>query len=83
MQVQADLQKQLLDKFTSGSELAGFLESPGGQRFLAELHSQTAGTRSNVVRTLQIGIILLTLGTALLILKAALPVEPLTSTLDS
>lgn len=72
IQAQADLQKQLLDKFTSGPELSAFLESPGGQRFLAELHSRSAEARAQVVRSLRTGIILFALGVALLVLRATL-----------
>ncbi len=72
-QAQADLQKKLLDKFTSGPELATFLESPGGQRFLTQLHAEGTDAESpDRARSLRTGIIVLAVGAALLILKARL-----------
>ena len=62
LQMRADFHKQLLEKFGSGKEFAEFLESPGSQRFLDELWSQTAVSTE---RPLRIGIVLTTLGLAL------------------
>jgi hypothetical protein len=62
LRIQAELHKQLLDKFGSGREFAEFVESPGSQRFLEGLWSKSAESKERPLRN---GIILATLGLAL------------------
>jgi hypothetical protein len=62
LRIQAELHKQLLDKFGSGREFAEFLASPGSQRFLEGLWSKSSESKERPLRN---GIILATLGLAL------------------
>ena len=43
-----EFNKQLLDKFSSGREFGDFLESKGGQEFLAGLQTQVQGRRTSI-----------------------------------
>lgn len=65
-QAQADLQKQLIDKFSSGRELSDFLATPGGQKFIQDLGSQSEGSRSHILRSLRSGIVLTVVGASLI-----------------
>jgi hypothetical protein len=69
IQAQADLRKQLLDKFTSGRELSDFLQSAGGQRFLEELSSQDTGSKDRILRNVRLGVIFAALGLGMLVLS--------------
>jgi hypothetical protein len=70
LRARAELQKQILDKFSSGKEFADFLGTEGSQRFLAALSSQTGGTRDRVLRTMRGGITMAVLGIGFLLLTA-------------
>jgi len=65
-QAQADLQKQLIDKFSSGRELSDFLATPGGQKFIQDLGSQSEGSRNHILRSLRSGIVLTVVGASLI-----------------
>ena len=62
IQAQAQLRKQLLDKFTSGQELTAFLESKGGRQFLEDLQWQGNGR----LRFIPAGVVTTMLGLAFL-----------------
>ena len=63
-QARAEFQKQLLDKFASGRELADFLGSPASQRFLDEVGSR--GPKEQILRSMRTGVVLTVLGFGLL-----------------
>ena len=62
IRVQAEFQKQLLEKFSSGREFAEFLESKGSQRFLDALSSPRPGRHDHVLKTMRIGVVATALG---------------------
>lgn len=62
-QARAELNKQLLDKFTSGQELTEFLERKAGQRFLDGMGSEKQqGPREKVLGIIIPGCILTAIG---------------------
>jgi hypothetical protein len=63
--VQSELYKQLLEKFGSGKEFTEFLETQGGQRFLEQMWSHSAGN-DRIWNTMRNGIVLSTLGLGML-----------------
>ena len=70
MQAHAALQKQLLDKFSSGQEFAQFLESPGGQHYMRSMWSQDRWVQGRALRGIRAGIICTLIGLAFLALSA-------------
>jgi len=70
LRARAELQKQVLDKFSSGKEFAEFLGSEGSQRFLDSLSSHSHGTRERILRGMRGGITLAVLGIGFLLLTA-------------
>jgi hypothetical protein len=71
LKAQNELNKQLLDKFSSGREFGEFLGSQEGQQFLAGLRSQRREPREKILRGVRTGIILSTLGLGMLGLTIA------------
>lgn len=65
LRTQAEFQKSLLDKFSSGQEFAGFLESSGGQKFLEQLWSPLASDRRQLLKNISIGVVFSALGLGL------------------
>jgi hypothetical protein len=61
-----EFNKQLLDKFGSGREFGEFLESKGGQEFLAGLRAPTKESKDRVLSSVRTGVVLTTLGLGLL-----------------
>lgn len=59
---QTTLHKALLERFASAQDLAAFLETSAGQRFLAELSSGAASPFQSVLGSIQNGILALFLG---------------------
>jgi|HubBroStandDraft_2_1064218.scaffolds.fasta_scaffold24001_2 hypothetical protein len=62
IRAQAEVRKQLIEKFGSGQELAAFLESDGGRQFFGNMQARTAGR----LRFLPGGVITTMLGLAFL-----------------
>lgn len=71
LRAQAEFQKQILDKFSSGKEFADFLGTEGSQRFMAMLSRGTRmGPHYRVLRIMRGGITLAVLGLGFLLLTA-------------
>ena len=66
--IRAESQKHLVDKFGSGRELAEFVESEGGRRFLEELTAKPVDPAGRVLNLVKAGLILATLGVGFLVL---------------
>jgi heme/copper-type cytochrome/quinol oxidase subunit 3 len=62
IRAQAEVRKQLIEKFGSGQELAAFLESSGGRQFFGDMQARAA----NRLRFLPGGVITTMLGLAFL-----------------
>jgi len=62
----ADIHSKLLDRFTNNQELVAFLEGPGGKRFFESLAYDLADSVNRILNAVQLGLVLLLLGLALL-----------------
>src|SRR5947209_7686614 len=59
---QNEIRKALIERFGAAQDLGAFLQSEGGQRFLAGLSTGTLSPLGSVLGSIQKGIILLLLG---------------------
>lgn len=59
---------RLLDRFGTGPEMVEFLGSPAGQKVLASFATRRASPVQSLSRTIQAGLVLLSLGVAFMIL---------------
>lgn len=66
---QNGMQKHLLDKFSSASDLAQFLQSPAGQSYTASLSGAFTSSRNAVLGSVRLGIILIFAGTAFMVMR--------------
>ena len=67
-QARAEVQKQLINKFDSGRELAEFLGSEGSKFLLDELGKDRQGPRQRVLTTMTVGAVLSAFGIGFLAL---------------
>ena len=74
LQARTEFHRQLLDKFTSGGEFAGFLNSSGGQRLLEDLWSQGVNAKERIIRSTRGGVVLTVLGLGALMVRRTLVV---------
>lgn len=70
--LQADLQMKLLDKFGSVPEVMQYLQTEGGQRFLAVAPIERTNPFARILRSVQVGVILALVGPTLLALRGAI-----------
>ncbi len=68
LRIRAELYNRLLDKFSSGSEFAEYLESETGRRFVEEITVQTAAPTSKILGSIQKGVIMTLIGFGMLVL---------------
>ena len=68
MRTRADLYNRLMDKFGSASEFVDYLQSETGRQFFEELPVNNPSPIHKILKSIQIGIILLLLGIGLLLL---------------
>lgn len=66
LRMQAEFQKNLLDKFSSGQEFSAFLESKGGQKFLEESWMPRGRARQRVLPIIVLGVVFSTVGLGVL-----------------
>jgi hypothetical protein len=57
-----DFHNKLLDRITNGKELAEFMDSPGGTRFIESVSTERTHPAQRVLRAVQIGIVLCAAG---------------------
>ncbi|MBZ5621792.1 MAG: hypothetical protein LAQ69_24145 [Acidobacteriia bacterium] len=69
---QNEIRKALIERFGSAQDLGAFLQSEGGQRFLADLSSGMSSPLGSVIGSVQKGIILVLLGLGCLLASLAL-----------
>lgn len=65
MAARAELNRQVLEKFSTGREFSEFLESESGHRFLQDSLSSQANPKERFLRGLRIGILLIVIGLGL------------------
>jgi hypothetical protein len=68
-QLQYDLQSKLLDKFSTSQELAEYLQGDAGERLLQSATVERSDPHTRILGSLQICLVLLTGGAALLALE--------------
>ena len=73
VQARTELQKHLLDKFSSGTELAQFLETEGGKKMIEDLGKGDVSPKERTLRPMIAGTVLTCLGVALLVLTFRVP----------
>lgn len=69
LKVFTDFHGKLIDRLGSAQEFGDFLQSQGGQRFLATLSTERGGPQAGILRSVHAGLVLLALGGGLLLLK--------------
>lgn len=67
------IQKHLLDKFSSASDLSQFLQSPAGQKYAASFSDTVTSPHSSVLSSVRLGIILIFAGFAFMVIRPAWP----------
>jgi hypothetical protein len=60
-----DMQRALLDKFSSAHDFAEFMQSPAGQKYVLNFADEMTGPFNSIVNAVKIGIVLLFAGAAL------------------
>lgn len=60
-----DMQKALLEKFSSAHDFAEFMQSPAGQKYVLNFADEVTGPFNSIVNAVKIGIVLLFAGAAL------------------
>ena len=61
------IQNQLLDRFSSATDLVAFLETEGGRNFMAQISDKIASPAQGVVTSVRIGILLIFLGMGIMV----------------
>jgi hypothetical protein len=69
LKTRADLYNRLMDKFGSASEFVDYLQSETGRQFFEELPVNNPSPIHKILKSVQIGIILVLLGIGLLVLS--------------
>ena len=75
VQARSDLQNRLLEKFSSPQEVAQFLQTEGGDRFLRGLTTDSRHAGRGILRAMQIGVVITLVGAAVLTLGFVYPTE--------
>lgn len=73
MQAQTEMQTKLLDKFGSAQELANYLNSEAGQKFVTSATIEQTKPYGRILGGLTAGIVILLFGLASLSLRPAMP----------
>jgi amino acid transporter len=60
-----DMQKALLEKFSSAHDFAEFMQSPAGQKYVLNFADAVTGPFNSIMNAVKIGIVLLFAGAAL------------------
>lgn len=75
LKVFTEFHTRLLDRIGSAREFGEFLQTTGGTRFLESLSMEKGGPQVRILRSIQIGIVLLALGFGFLILGLMYPLN--------
>lgn len=62
LRVMAEFHNKLLDRINNGKELAEFMDSPGGTKFIDSISTERTHPAQRVLRAVQIGIVLCAAG---------------------
>jgi len=67
----ADLHSKLLDRFSASQDLIAFLEGESGRRYFDALDAEAKDPFSRILNGIQLGIILVLLGFALILIRGS------------
>ncbi len=73
VQARSDLQNRLLEKFASPQDVAQFLQTEGGNRFLQGLTTDARHAGRGILRAMQVGVVITAFGVAAVSLGVAYP----------
>jgi len=73
VQARSDLQNRLLEKFASPQDVAQFLQTEGGNRFLQGLTTDARHAGRGILRATQVGVVITVFGLAVVSLGVAYP----------
>ena len=59
---QSEMQKALLDKFSSAHDFAEFMQSPAGQKYVMNFADTVTSPKQAIMKSVQVGIVLLFAG---------------------
>src|SRR6478735_10254592 len=62
LRVMSEFHNKLLDRINNGKELADFMDSPGGTKFVDSISTERVHPAQRVLRAVQIGIVLCAAG---------------------
>jgi hypothetical protein len=62
LRVMSEFHNKLLDRINNGKELAEFMDSPGGTRFIDSISTERVHPAQRVLRAVQVGIVLCAAG---------------------
>jgi len=62
LHVMAEFHNKLLDRINNGKELADFMDSPGGTKFIDSISTERTHPAQRVLRAVQVGIVLCAAG---------------------
>ncbi len=62
LRVMSEFHNKLLDRISNGKELAEFMDSPGGTRFIESIATERSHPAQRVLRAVQVGIVLCAAG---------------------
>ena len=71
LKVFTEFHTRLVDRMASPAEFGEFLQSQGGQRFLATLATERGGPKAAILRSVHTGIIMLAVGIGLMTIRRA------------
>ena len=61
----SDMQKALLEKFSSAHDFAEFMQSPSGQKYVLNFADDVTGPLNSIMNAIKLGVVLLFAGAAL------------------
>jgi hypothetical protein len=70
--LQAEVQRQLIEKVSSGQELLAYAQTEAGRKLLESLRVETISPYSRIIGAMQTAIVMISLGGALLFLRGHL-----------
>ncbi|AMY12716.1 hypothetical protein LuPra_05998 [Luteitalea pratensis] len=62
LRVMSDFHNKLLDRINNGKELAEFMDSPGGTKFIDSISTERTHPAQRILRAVQVGIVLCAAG---------------------
>jgi len=62
LRVMSEFHNKLLDRISNGKELADFMDSPGGTKFIESISTERVHPAHRILRAVQIGIVLCAAG---------------------